>query len=81
MIWRPSFDANTTSRPHGDMDMEPTGCSTWKVLSSPNVGLSKADVRGLGSIELDMAFDGKPGLSLAESSTPCRSAVVQEFPG
>lgn len=43
------MEAKTTSRPHGDMDMEPTGWSTWNELSSPKVGLSKADVRGLGS--------------------------------
>lgn len=62
MIWRPSLEARTTSRPHGDMDAEPTGCSTWKELSSPNVGLSKADVGAFESAGLDMmiALDQRP---------------------
>ena len=71
MTWRPSFEARTTSRPPGDMDIEPTGCSTWNELSSPNVGLSKAEVSGFGSIELGMLLRGarlelRPGLSLQQ---------------
>lgn len=34
--------------------MDPTGCSTWKVLSSPNVGLSKAEASALGGVETDI---------------------------
>lgn len=37
------------------MDIDPTGCSTWKELSSPNVGLSKAEAGALDSAGLDMA--------------------------
>jgi hypothetical protein len=36
------------------MDIEPTGCSTWKELSSPKVGLSKAEAGALESAGLDM---------------------------
>lgn len=54
MTCRPSLEASTTSRPHGDMDIDPTGCSTWNELSSSKVGLSKADVSGRGSMELDI---------------------------
>lgn len=63
MTWRPSLEAKTTSRPHGDIDIEPTGCSTWKELSSPNVGLSKAEVRGLGSMGADMLTKKEAGLN------------------
>lgn len=52
------MEARTTSRPHGDMDIDPTGCSTWNELSSSKVGLSKAEVSGRGSIELDILNAG-----------------------
>lgn len=73
MTWRPSLEAKTTSRPQGDIDIEPTGCSTWKELSSPNVGLSKAEVRGLGSMGADMLTkkEARPELLFKTVSRNC----------
>jgi len=45
------YEASTTSLPQGEIDIDPTGNSTWKVLSSPNVGLSKAE-----AIILDLSW-------------------------
>ena len=45
-----THEASTTSLPHGDIDIDPTGCSIWKDVSSPKVGLSKAEVNGLISL-------------------------------
>ena len=38
-----TYEASTTSRPQGEMDMDPTGWSTLIDMSKVNVGLSKAD--------------------------------------
>lgn len=40
---RPSLEARTTSRPLGEMDKAPTGCSSLKEASWPKVSLSKAE--------------------------------------
>jgi hypothetical protein len=50
-----TYDARTTSRPQGEIDMEPTGCSIWNERSSPKVSLSNAE---LGACEY-MVTKGK----------------------
>ncbi len=39
-----TYDARTTSRPHGEIDIEPTGCLMWKERSWPNVSLLNAEM-------------------------------------
>jgi hypothetical protein len=62
----PSLDATTTSLPHGEMDMDPIGCSRWKEMSLPNVSLSNADL-GL------MDSEPSSGLVIFQVAVPERS--------
>ena len=54
-----TYDANTTSRPHGEIDIDPIGWSIRKDVSCPKYGLSAADFKGLTSLSL-LAMANRP---------------------
>ena len=66
-----TYEASTTSRPQGEIDIDPTGCSTRKEVSSPNVGLSKAEVNGMvWLLRLMVAVDSQLQRHLTRSKRP-----------
>ena len=46
-----TYEAKTTSLPHGEIDADPTGLSRRKEPSSPKVGLSNAVSKAFDSLE------------------------------